>query len=317
MNRRRAFTIVELLVATGVSVVLSGIIYTIGSEALASFARNISINRSYSDARLSLERIGNALQSAGHKPILVDNTGVALPDGTTQGAGIRFYRYGFSPTYAIPSGTSSTKTLAVTVAVGQNVPDEGDLVVIPQIGFQGSATDVSCSLPDDSINKSGASVTATITFAATVTSGCVPATTTATNFTSASYSCQIYRQVAFVAVPPAAGVTAGVTQLRYYPHAMSASSTGTACGGLAANNSATAFNTPANYKVIASLPLNGTNAQIQPFQLLSANAPTVTITLCAEGPDYNKRGLNTANTFSQMRTSLGSRLPPRTLRAPF
>lgn len=311
----RAFTIVELLIATGVSVVLSGIIYTVGSEALASFARNISINRSYTDARLSLERIGNAMQSAGHTPILVDSTGVTASG--TQAAGIRFYRYGFSPTYTIASGSSTGTTMAITVAVGQNVPDEGDLVVIPQIGFQGTATDVSSSLADDSINKSGSSVNATITFAGSINSGCVPATTATTNFTSASYSCQIYRQVAFIAVPPAGGVSTSVTQLRYYPHAMSASSAGAACGGLSTNNNATAFNTPANYKVIASLPLNGTSAQIQPFQLLAANAPTVTITLCAEGPDYNKRGLNSANTFSQMRTSLASRLPPRTLRGPF
>ena len=44
--------------------------------------------------------------------------------------------------------------------------------------------------------------------------------------------------------------------------------------------------------------------------------PTISVTICAEGPDYNKRNLGTANTFTQMQTCLGSRCP-LLLRGPF
>ncbi len=338
MHRRRqlAFTLVELLVATCASAVLASIIYTVGSEGLTAFARNISINRSYSDARFSLEIISNALQSAGHVPILLDSTGVAT-GGALPAAGVRFYRYGFSPTYQIPGGSSSTMTLTVTVATGQTVPSIGDLVAIAQIGFQGTVTAVSCSLPSGTTNSSSATP-ATLSFATTITAGCVPVTTTTTSFTvttSSAYSCQVYTQVSFIAVPPTSGTSAGITQLRYYRRAMSASATGTACGGLAAYNSATVFNNPTNYKIIASLPLNATSTQILPFQLpqvipsptpSSSPLPTPTpvppalplsVTLCAEGPDYNNRSLHTADTFTQMQTSLGSRVPALTLRGPY
>lgn len=329
MSRRRssAFTLIELLIATAVSVVLSGIIYTVGSEALISFARNISINRSYTDARLSLERIGSAAQTAGHTPVLIDSAG--LITSATPAAGIRFYRYGLTPTYLIPSGSSSAKTLTITVATGQAVPVMGDLVVISQIGYQGTiSAAVTCSAASGTTNN-GSATTATLTFASTITSGCVPALSADKDFTvkagspaasppvaGTAYSCQVYSQVAFIAVPPASGTSGGSTQLRYYRRAMSASTSGTACGGLSAYNSATAFDNPANFKVIASLPINGTAAQISPFSLPGANAPTVNVILCAEGPDYNKRNLHTANTFSQVQSSLGPRCP-LLLRGPF
>ncbi len=198
-------------------------------------------------------------------------------------------------------------------------------MVISQIGFQGTITSVNCSVQPDA-RDAGSPVTATLSFASTITSGCVPALSAAADFTikagtpSASppgagtaYSCQIYTQVAFIAVPPVGGATTGSTQLRYYRRAMSASASGTACGGLGAFNSYSIFNNPANYKVIASLPLNGSSLQIQPF---SVTSPVLNITLCAEGPDYNNRSLHTADTFSQMRTSLGARCPIL-LRGPF
>ncbi len=318
-SRRAAFTLVELLIAAAVSVILAGIIYTVGSEALISFGRNISINRSYSDARLSLERISTALDSAGHVPVLVDSTGLVT---TGPAAGVRFYRYSYLPTYQIPSGNSGSTSLALTIAAGQSVPAIGDLAVIGQIGFQGTAISVSCAITPGTPNTTGAPVPATLTFASTITSGCVPALSASQDFTyvagdstktppkaSNSFSCQIFTQVAFIAVPPAAGTSAGVTQLRYYRRAMSANAGGTAGGGLSNFNGATVFNDPGNFKVIASLPLNATSAQILPFQMLSQNAPTLNIVLCAEGPDYNKRNLGTANTFTKMQTSLGSRCP--------
>ena len=91
--RRAAFTLIELLITTSVASVLGGIIYVVASEGVVSFARNASINRAYTDARITIDRLATAIDSAGQTPTLVDATGTALV-GATQAQGIRFYRYG-------------------------------------------------------------------------------------------------------------------------------------------------------------------------------------------------------------------------------
>ena len=331
MTRRRhaAFTLVEVVVAAAVSAVLAGIIYTVGSEALTAFARNISINRSYADGRQTLERIANLVQSAGHTPILVDSTGT--PTGTSAAAaGIRFYRYAPYPTFIIPSGNSSMTSLTISIQPGQYAPSVGDLVAIGQLAFQGTVTSVGGALAAGAQNIGSLPVTDTLAFAGTINSGCSPVLTTTQNFAfvagtptasppgaANSFSCQVYTQVAFIAVPPVSGTAAGPTPLRYYERAMSAVTGGTACGSLGAFNGATVFNNPASFKVVANLPIGGTTAQISPFQLAGTNPPTLSITLSAEGPDYDNRNLHTANTYTQMQSTLGSRLSNLLLRAPF
>ena len=114
MRRSAAFTLVEILVATCLSSVVGLIVYGVASEGLTSFARNVSINRSYSNARQSIDRISIAMQSAGHTPILVTNTGTDVPSGTaTTAAGIRFWRYNSTPLYYIntprPDGHDSDR----------------------------------------------------------------------------------------------------------------------------------------------------------------------------------------------------------------
>ncbi len=283
--RPAAFTLAELLVTAGLSVILASIIYTVGSEALVSFARNISINRSYSDARIALDRIAQTVQSSGHTPVLVNSDGLTTA-AASPAAGIRFYRYDSTPCYLITAGLVNAKTITITVPSVNDSPQVGDLISIGAIGFQGLVTAVSADKK-------------TLTFANTLASGCVPATAVtslapvaATPSTDAvQYSCLAFTQVAFVAVG---------TQLRYYPRAAT---------------SATAFSTAANYKVIANLVASPSNPNQQlPFQL--GPAPTINVTICAEGPDYNNRQLGTANTFTQFETCLGSRCP-LLLRGPF
>ena len=309
VNRRSrylaAFTLAELLVASAASVFLASIIYMAGSEMLISFARNISINRSYSDARSALERIAQTLESAGYTPTLIDSDGLTplsplinpQTGAPNPAAGISFYRMNSAPQFAIPSGLSTDTSLKITLPTGVSSPLVGDLISIPLIGFQNLVTSVTAS-----------GTTATLSFGgSTIASGCKPALTSVVNFTpvsaktsppapalpvtyTISYSCLQYTPVAFVAVN---------NQLRYYPRA--------------ATNAA-AFNTASNYKVIANLVSSATGNQLLPFQFGPVTTPgavptTISITLCAEGPDYNKRNLGTANTFTQMQTSLGSRCP--------
>ena len=75
LNPRHAgFTLMELMVSSAIACFIGIIIYTVATENLVAFEKNFSINRSYGDGRRSLDRLGIAMQSAGHVPILIDAT---------------------------------------------------------------------------------------------------------------------------------------------------------------------------------------------------------------------------------------------------
>ena len=362
-RRTAAFTLVELLVSTSVATVLGGIMYLVASEAVVAFARNTSINRSYTEARATIDRIAAAAESAGQNPIITDANGTAQ-FAALQGQGVRFYRYNALPSYQIPSGTTASSSLTFNYTRYQpaggspaKLVGVGDLVTIPLIGFQDTVTSVNTP----TVNSDG-SGSITVNFAAPLYTNCVPAlpttgsgstaTTTQTNFalqhknTSTTpvtpalyYSCTVYRQVAYIAVPTldSGGNTIGA-KLRYYPQAMStgagstASPTTWACGGLTSFNTAASFNNPANFKVIANLytgtivvPSNtpAVNA-LQPFQLVQSGTSTTVsalgITLCELGPDYSNRAgaafnaISYANSVSLVRCTAASRCPKNLVR---
>lgn len=280
-SRAAAFTLVEILVTLSLSGVLAAIVYGVATEALVSFAKNVSINKSYGDARLALERIAVTLQSAGHLPILVDANGA--PTTAAPAAGIRFYRYAATPRYVIQGTPALTvNTLTVSVAAGQARPEVGDMATIESIGFQAAIQSVSGSGP------------VTMTFSGTLRSNCSPAPAATFTALTTSTPCLVFTPVAFIAVN---------NQLRYYPRSKTLAADGTA------------FNNAANYDVLATLVANPgmTPLDCLPFQL-EAGA-LVRATVRAQAPDYSQRGYN-SSAFALMQSSLSSRCPP-TLVRPF
>ena len=307
MKTRRfsAFTLVELLVATCISAVLGLILYGVASEALVNFARNISINRSYSNARQSLDRIAIAMQSAGHVPILVDATGTDIVSASvgSLAAGIRFWRYSSSPQYYIntPALTDTVLTLSLVKPATTNVaipaPAVGDMITIPVLGFQAPVTGVSAS-----------GSTAVLTFASNVAANTSPTLTAAALATAATaaaaattvnnkMTCLDWTSCAFIAVN---------NQLRYFPKFIPSDMTGS-----------TNVNTPANYQILTYLTATkGATATPLPFSF--GPTPSINVDLNAEAPDYNNRttiagtnntsnGLNTANTYTYLQSAFSPR----------
>ena len=301
MSKRRrtaAFTLTEMMIATTLSGVLAGIIYLVAGESLASFARNVSINRAYTDARLTLDRIAQTVATAGHTPILVDTNGLALTNvtTTTQAAGIRFYRARSQSSYLITSGStgpsSVNNTMTLQVAAGQAVPLVKDVIVIPALG---GTQGVSYQGVISKVTNGG--TTCTLTFVDTLYADCTPAPTATINLNSPALYALCFTQVAYITVG---------NQLRYYPQAKSV-----------AVDTAAVFNNPANYLVVCNLVSNAFNGggtaatPLLPFSL--ANPPTVTVQLYAENPDYNTRttaaynSINSYDTYTYMQSSLGPR----------
>ena len=307
-RRSGAFTLAELLVAAAASVFLASIIYTAGSEMLLAFARNISINRSYSDARLALERIAQTIESAGHTPVPLNGDGLTLLSPTTDprtglpvpAPGIRFYRLDPAPSntaMVVQSGLSTGTSLLIKIPTGGSVPQVGDLMSIPLLGFQNLVTAVSGAAPMVTLSFGGS----------TIASGCKPALSTSYVFVPTQpvaitptpvpqpiyCACLQFTQVEFLVVG---------TQLRYYPRAPTTSA---------------AVSAASNYKVITNLVAA---TQSNPNSLLPFSVgpvPTIGITLCAQGPDYNNvSNIHAANVYTQMQTCLGPR-NPLLLQGPF
>lgn len=144
--------------------VLGGIIYALGTEALTAFARNVSLSKSYTDARLSFGRIGNPLQSSGQVPTPLLKTGAVDTSTGPYYSGVKFYRYGAAPTYAVTTAISLTASiLKIRGGAGQDVPLPGDIIVVPGIGFQAHIT---------AAGVSGTSPDWTVTFATTIKQNC-------------------------------------------------------------------------------------------------------------------------------------------------
>ncbi len=299
-RRAAAFTLAEMLVTVALSGVLGSIIYVVGTESLTSFARNVSINRSYSEARIAMDRIAGAVSSAGHLPVLINADGYTAAAVTTsapRAAGIRFYQCVSPNPLPINGGTMLANTFTITLPLptGDSLPIVGDLMTIPACGFEGQVTAVNGS---------------TLTFGslATLNAGCQTAPTLPL-FSGTQYACLQFRQVAFVTVN---------NQLRYFPQAPTSA------------NYTTIINDKTKYKVIANLVASPTDAtQLLPFAngsgettfpspspspastptAVTSSPTTINVRICAEGPDYNNRKLGTANTFSQMQSSFGPRSP--------
>lgn len=363
IRRAAAFTLIELLISTGVASALGAILYVVATEGVTSFARNASVNRSYNEARSALDRIAGQVQSAGQTPVLVDANGTALTNAS-QAQGVRFYRYSTLPTYQIPSGTTADSFLTInftkyqSAGNAQNWVQPGDLATIPLIGFQG--TIVSISNYTKNADGSGSmklnftpAVTGSSPTLTNIGDGCVPAlptdsttkkrietsfvptakdTSKTPNTPAQYYTCLIFRQVAYIAVPNnATDATAGA-QLRYYSQAMSTGAgtvTAQAGGGLASLNSTSAFNNSRNYDLVANLyggsivVPTGTPAvaAFQPFQLVTNNGvTTLATTICEESVDSSNRVSTSANNlginndFCMMRSTATSRCPSNLVR---
>ena len=303
LRRQAGFTLVEVLVAAGLSTLVGLIAYGIASEGLVDFARNVSINRSYSNARQSLDRISIAMQSAGHTPVLVDATGADTTSATA--AGIRFWRYSSSPLYYIntPAITDSSLTLSLlkpnTAATMLPPPAVGDMITVAVLGFQAQALSVATG-------GSGTSATATVTFAGSIASKHLPprrspppplaaaaASAAVPNTEKGQMSCLDWTSVAFIAVN---------NQLRYFPKFLSGT---------------TNVATPASYQVLTYLTTALGSAPVPlPFSL--GPSPSINVDLYAEAPDYNNRtaiagtsngstGLSTANTYTFIESALSPR----------
>ena len=304
LHRQQGFTLMEVLISAALFCMLGLIIYGVASEGLFAFSRNISVNRSYMEARRSLDRIGLALQTAGYTPVLTDATG--LTTTASPAAGIRFWRNSSTPVYNLTTPTLTSKTLTLSLlqpgstTLTEPAPVAGDLITVPAIGFQASVVSVTA-----------AGTSATLTFANTVAANSsssitsIPTTTTqitksGTSTVTIQYSCVDWIPTAFITVG---------TQLRYYPRFIYGT---------------TSLSTAANYRLLTNLlpavPANKyTSGQTPTTAAVTATptlpfsygaAPSINVGIYGQAPDYsNNTNVSSANTYTYLQCAFSSRNP--------
>lgn len=274
---RRAFSLAEMLIGMIIMSVVAGMAYLVLNTGLVLYAKNFALNHTHREGRQVFEKICAQIHDAATTPDLLDANG-EIVSGTGPAAGVRFTMRNASGWYVLPSNVLATSTtVPIHVAGGQQAPKRTDLIVIPNLGFQGEVL---------SVSGTGTSTVVTLTTTAgncllrPISSGNAITTAASPNQTRAL----ILNRIAYIAVG---------ANLRYYPTAMRVSLDGT-----------NTFNSEANFSSATGLlPSGVTNT---PFAFTDSTMQFLNIDLRVESKVYRA---NTAQYVSAtlFRTSIGCR----------
>ncbi len=274
---RRAFSLTELLIGMIVMSVVAGMAYLVLNTGLVLYAKNFALNHTHREARQVFEKICTQIHDSASTPDLLDTNGETV-SGTGPVAGVRLTLRNVSGWYILPSNVLATAiTVPIQVLGAQQAPKRTDLVVIPNLGFQGEVL---------SVSGTGASTVVTLTTTAgncllrPLLSGNAITTAASPNQTRAF----ILNRIAYIAIG---------TNLRYYPTAMRVSVDGT-----------NTFNSGDNYSAATNLlPSGVTNT---PFSFTDSTMQFLNIDLRVESKVFRA---NTAQYVSSalFRTSIGCR----------
>jgi prepilin-type N-terminal cleavage/methylation domain-containing protein len=270
-HSRTGFTLVEVMIAVSLAVITGAGAYALLETSMTLYAKNFSINQSHYSARLPLELIALKVNGAGASPILVDNAGADVA-GNGPAAGIRYCTPVTSATYVITTAADATATsLTIKVPAGAPKLRDSDVVLINAGPVVAEKEPVQVEIA----SVSGASSPYNVTLKSQV-GVAVPANTNAS----------ILQQGAFITVN---------NQMRHYPKVMSV-----------ARHGAGAFNSSANFKVIASvLPLPNATAAL-PFSYNDSARRLLDVTVRGTSLRYNNR-VSEYSSFSSVESRIAVR----------
>ncbi|MEQ1861956.1 MAG: prepilin-type N-terminal cleavage/methylation domain-containing protein [Chthoniobacteraceae bacterium] len=270
----RAFTLVELLVASGVVAVLGGVIVALINASMILYGQNVSTNRTLWDSVSSTEKLLFKVTAAAEVPVLVDAAGATV-SGNGPAEGIRFFSPKSSRAYAVPVAVPATAmSFTITKTAAQPAPQAGDKITMADLGFKGLISSVSAS---------GSSYT--IWFASSVGSGFTPPTASGTVIPAGSKGF-LLAPMAFISVDAA---------FRHYPRAMSVVQDG-----------ASAFNNQANFNRVAALLPVGAQTNAFPFQYPDAGRRLIDVRLRLRSPAHGGR-IDDFYTFQNLTTTVAFR----------
>ena len=289
-RKRAAFTLMELVIYLGFAVAISGVGYSFLTGQTTLYAKNMSIVRSHTNLRSTLDRLVNNLQQANGLPVLISTTG-----GTSAApaSGLYYDRYLGDP-YVVthPGGTglaAGATTLTVTrstVALASPpLPAPGDALLLDAAPTPVRAI-IATSTPGV-INGT----TQRQTIVITLSSGLSTAVTWTASQIQTS---RLVHREAFIVVP-----VGDKSELRFFQNF----------------EPMPTLSNAANYTVVSN-QLSTQSGETTPFSIDTVGSDKlVRASLFARSTDYStvlaNKQLNNFNTFVRLSTSLPSRLRPK------
>lgn len=144
MKRRAShsgYSLIELLIATGVAVVSASVIFSIAHTGLLLFSKNSAINIAHQQARIAVLMMEQDLHSAISIPQLVDASRAPVA-GSGPAAGISCQLFAAGPFKINSNQTAGNTTVAVAIPNGY-VPKVGQRLIVPTHQIELNITGVS------------------------------------------------------------------------------------------------------------------------------------------------------------------------------
>ena len=274
----RAFSLPELLIATIIMAAVGGAAYFVLNTGLVLYSKNVALNQTHRDGRQAFEKLCGQLHDACGTPDLVDANGATV-SGIGPAAGVRLTMRNQSGWYILPSSVlASSSDVPIQVLSGQQAPKRTDLIVVPNLGFQGEVLKVT---------GLGASTVVTLT---TTAGACLPRTISTGNAITAVAS---PNEVRALVLNRSTHIAVGFN-LRSYPAAMSVSVDGI-----------NTFNATTSYRVTTNLlPRSVANT---PFSFADTTRQFLGVDLRVESTAYRRTNSAEYISASLFRTSIGCR----------
>ena len=117
--RRRGFTLLEVMIATGIMTIVGGMIYIVLNNGMNLYAKNTAVNAAHQQARSGVDQMLHNVHGSVSIPQLVDTNLVPIAaPGVGPAAGIRFQRFESGPFPIIENALASSTFLDVNVQGG-------------------------------------------------------------------------------------------------------------------------------------------------------------------------------------------------------
>ena len=204
-SKRRAFTLIEILVGAALSSVIAVAIFALMNAGMILSAKNLALNLTSNSMRSALDRVEHVVQMGDTMPVLINTSGATVGAGAA--AGINFDRYVGGPfviTTTAGSLPSTTTTLTMTrsthAVASPPAPRAGDIVRIATYDTLRPRIQSVVAGTVDAQSRQAFTVTLTAALGTTVTQSAATIMTAKT-----------VRNAAFIVMP-----SNGRQELRYY-----------------------------------------------------------------------------------------------------
>lgn len=133
-SKQRGFTLVEVMMATGIMTIVGGMIFIVLNSGMNLYAKNTAVNAAHQQARSGVDQMLHMVHGSVSIPQLVDTTLAPIPaPGIGPAAGITFQRFEAGPFPVMANALASSTTIDLNSGSGSSayIPTTNSRLNIP------------------------------------------------------------------------------------------------------------------------------------------------------------------------------------------